>query len=150
MSLAGEVIEAKRRVLWTPTWSNVTQGSGAINEGWYLQREDGLVDYAFRLQFGTTPSFSTTIQITLPEEAWTGSGTELQATVGYYNFRDSSATYHFSGSLGVWSSDGLAASFNGAWDATAPRLRVTNAVPITVAVDDVLSGAGTYLPAREA
>jgi hypothetical protein len=149
MALAGATVLAKRRVLWTPTWSNVTQGDGAINEGYYVERADGWVDFAFRLQFGTSPSFSSTIQINLPFESWTGSGTEVQLTIGGWTFRDTGSGHHYSGSLGIWSSAGTSASFNGAWDGTAPRSRITNAVPATVAVNDVLSGNGSFLLASE-
>lgn len=147
MSLAGEVIEAKRRVIWTPSYTAVTAGTGAVNEGYYIEDEDGWVTFAFRLQFGTSPSFSSSIRLTLPSEAWTGGGTEIQATIGTWTFRDTSVPYHFSGSMGIWAADGLDVSFNGAWDGTAPRSRIANTIPVTVAVDDVLSGMGKYLPA---
>ena len=150
MSLAGETVQAERRTLWTPTWTSVTQGTSAINEGWYLERSDGLVDFRFRLQFGTTPSFSATIRLTLPSEAWTGSGSEIQSQIGWWGFRNSSDPYHYSGTLGIWATDGLDVSFGGAWDGTAPRSRITNGVPFTVADDDILSGGGTYLPAANA
>lgn len=128
---------------WTPTWANVTQGTGAVNEGYYLDLGDWII-WQFRLQFGTSPSFSSTIQINLPAAAWTGGGVSLQATLGSWTFRDTSAGKHYAGSIGIWSSAGTSASFNGAWDSTIPNSRITNAIPVTVAVDDVLSGGGIY------
>jgi hypothetical protein len=129
--------------IWTPSWSSVTQGTGAVNAGYYLDLGDWML-FSFRLQFGTSPSFSSTIQMTLPAAAWVGGGTNIQATCGSWTFRDTSGTYHYSGSMGIWSSAGTSVSFNGAWDGTQDRGRITNAVPVTVQVDDVLSGCGIY------
>lgn len=131
---------------FTPTWTNVTPGTSAVNEGYYATVNDA-VFWWFRLQFGTSPAISGTAQLALPVNALTGGGTALQATLGSWIFRDTSATYHYSGALGVYSSAGTSASFNGAWDGTAPRTRITTSVPFAVAVDDVLSGSGVYLKA---
>lgn len=129
---------------FTPSWTNVTLGSGAVNEGRYVQIGD-LVFWWFRTQFGTSPAFSTTIQLTLPVTALAGGGNGVQATVGAWTFRDASAGDHWSGSIGLWSSAGTLASFAGAWNGTAPKTRIgTSGAPVTVAVDDVLSGSGHY------
>ena len=130
---------------WTPTWNSLTAGTGAVNEGWY-QRFGEWVFWGFRLQFGTSPSFASTIFVNLPVNAYTGGGTALQACLGSWVFRDSSAGTHYAGSIGIWSSAGTSASFAGAWGGSVPNSRVgtSGTAPVSVAVDDVLSGSGVY------
>lgn len=132
-------------VAFTPSWSNVTLGTSAVNEGYYTVIGD-LVFWQFRTEFGTSPSFSTTIQLGLPVAGWTGGGLGLQGTIGTWTMRDSSSQEHYSGSIGMWQADGTLASFAGAWDsgASKPSARMGPAKPITVAVQDVLSGSGVY------
>jgi hypothetical protein len=125
---------------FTPTWNNVTQGSGAVNTGWYT-RIGGLVYGGARLAFGTAPSFSTTITMDLPI---TANVDGIQEAFGSWIMRDTSALFHYAGSCGAWESGGISMSFAGCWTGTAPTSRMTVGVPITVAVDDVLSCSFHY------
>jgi hypothetical protein len=128
---------------WTPTLTGFTLGSGAVTS--YRFKQLGkIVWWQIRIQFGTSPSITTTALVSLPVAARTGGGTNIQDTVGTWTFRDDSAVFHYSGSCGVWASGGAECSFNGAWDGTAPRTRITTAIPFTVASSDVLSASGVY------
>lgn len=129
---------------FTPAWVNVTPGGGAENQGWY-QQIGSFVLWGFRLEFGTSPAISGIAELTLPVVAYDGGGTGLQACLGEWNLRDASGTVkHHGGSIGVFGSGGTLASFAGAWDATAPQLRVTTNIPFAIALNDVLSGTGCY------
>jgi hypothetical protein len=126
---------------WTPTWTNVTPGTGNSNAGWYELIGDK-VYFGGRLQLGTTPSFSGIVEVSTPVSMWVGGGNQLQMCEGSWIFRDASASDHYAGALGIWSSAGTELSFSGAWNGTAPSKRITTAVPVTCAVDDVLSFSG--------
>jgi hypothetical protein len=128
---------------FTLTWTNLTPGSGALSEGWYSVVNDWCL-WGFRLQFGSTPSVASIASLNLPVTAYTGGGTSLQASLGSWLFRDSSASDHYGGSIGVFSSGGTDCSFAGTWNGSAPSRRITTGQPVTVAVDDVLSGGGCY------
>jgi hypothetical protein len=131
-----------RTIPFTPTWTAVTVGSGAENEGWY-QQIGSFVLWGFRLEFGTSPSLSGEARIALPVDAYDGGGTALQACLGTWIYRDASAPInHWSGSMGLYS--GGQCSFAGAWDGTAPRKRINATDPFVVALNDVLSGTGYY------
>lgn len=131
---------------FVPTYTNAVLGSGAINDGHYTVIGD-LVFWQFRTEFGVTPSFSTTIQLTLPITAWLPSaGTLIQGPAGNWNFRDTSAGEHYSGSMGMWDGTGTLVSFSGAWDSATTKhsSRIAPAKPFTVGFQDVLSGSGVY------
>lgn len=146
--LAGQTIKASDAFTlntFTPVWTGVTLGAGAINEGWYQQIGDAVL-WGFRAQFGTAPALTAVVNLDLPVIAFAGGGLSLQGCLGSWIFRDSSGTvHHFSGSIGIWDAAGVQCAFSGAWDGTAPQLRIVNGgIPFTVAVDDVLSGSGFY------
>lgn len=146
--LPGQIIRASdsfNTVLFTPT-TNFTVGTGAVSEGWY-QTLGQWVLWGFRIQMGTSPSWPSTITVSLPVTAYAGNGTGLQASLGSWMFRDDSATTHYSGTMGVFDSGGLTASFGGAWSGTVPNSRISPGTPVTVAVTDILSGTGVYLAA---
>lgn len=130
--------------LFTPTWTNVTIGTtGVANEGWY-QQIGSMVMWGFRLELGTGGSFSSTINLDLPVPAYVGGGLSLQNNIGSWLLRDTSASNHYAGSIGIWSGSGLSCSFAGAWDGTAPRTRVNASSPVATAAGDVFTGSGVY------
>lgn len=143
--LAGQIIRASDSFniqTFTPVWTNVTVGTGAINEGWYLQQGD-LVNWGFRLQFGTGGTSSGSVILDLPVAAFTGGGNGLQWTVGSFIIRDASASAaNYAGSLSIFTSGGVSAAFSLGNSTT----RANNTVPIAgnYAIDDVISGQGVY------
>lgn len=128
---------------FTPTWTNLTQGTSATAEGWYSLVNDWCL-WGFRLQFGTSPSVAGIVTLNLPAAAYAGGGTGLQASLGSWVFRDVSAGDHYGGSIGCYDATGGTASFNAAWNGTSPSRRITTGQPVTVAIEDVLSGGGAY------
>jgi len=115
MPLAGDPIKASDLYdlrTFTPTWVNVTTGSGAVNEGWWLRSGD-LVHWGVRLEFGTSPAFSSTIAMNLPVTAWTGGGSGFQMTIGAWICRLGGSS-HWAGSAGIYDSGGTQVSFAGA------------------------------------
>lgn len=153
--VAGQTIKASDTFTmndYTPTLSNITIGSGGITEGWYQQIGE-LVIWGFRLQFGTSPALSTSASalVSLPVTADTGGGTGLQACIGSYILRTSTAS-HYAGSIGCFESAGINASFAGTWNSSTPipnervggRSTVIYPQGVTIAVDNVLSGSGQY------
>src|SRR3972149_5993785 len=131
------------------TTDGVTIGSGgAITTNYCKAGRGDLVFFNGHIVFGTSPSFSTVITVTLPTNANTSDFDlidRVQWCAGSWVFRDNSAVYHYAGSLGVWNVSGTEVSFGGAWNGTSPRRRIESAVPFTVAVDDVLSWEGYYV-----
>lgn len=124
-------------VPWTPTWNSVTLGSGAFNSGYYLNIGD-MTFFFFMVQFGTSPSFASTISFNLPTTAYTW-GSRLQQCLGVWNMRDDSAAAHYSGAIGGWDTGGVSASL------TYSPTRVTGGTPFTIAANDILSGHGFYI-----
>lgn len=148
--LAGQIIRASDMFnlqSFTPTWTAVTQGAGAINEGWYQTIGDWVL-FGARLEFGTAPSFSSTILMNLPVLAYTGGGAATNATVGSWMFRDNSGPTHYAGTMAMSSTAGDSTTFNGGWHVTnaRPDGRISNSgpVPITLQVGDILSCTGSY------
>lgn len=147
---AGQTIrssDAFGLVTFTPSWSNLTLGTGAVNEGWY-QPIGRMVLWGFRLEFGTSPGLpGGSVLCALPSgfAAYTGGGLSLKATLGSWTYRTSSSV-HYSGSLGAFEAAGLNAAFAGAWTGTAPNGQIgsTN-LPAAPVVQGVLSGSGVYL-----
>lgn len=130
---------------YTPGLTNITLGAGGTNHGWYTKLPGGWINGAFYLVFGTSPSIAATCDIGLPEAAWQPIASVIQICVGSWTFRDQSPSiYHYGGALGIWAPAADSVSMNGAWDGTAPRLRMTNAIPFTVAATDILSGQFSY------
>ena len=129
---------------YTPTWVGVVLGSGALNEGWSTQLGK-LVHWGIRVEFGTTPSFTSTITVGLPALAYTGGG--FSACVGSWVMRDNSNSgpaLAWGGSVMTNATNGSAASFAGGWTGATPSQRVAGGVPFTIDVGDVLSATGTY------
>ena len=138
---------------WTPTWD--TAGNGGFttdgagwSEGFYM-RIGNLVHAEFRVELGAGFVVDTgTFALYLPVTAyntWSGSG--LQSAIGSWTIRDDSALYHHAGTMGLYASDGLRASFNGAWDSgsSRDRARVKDDEPMNPWQDgDVMSGNLTY------
>jgi len=135
-----KITDTLNLVTFTPSWTALTIGTGAVNEGWYNQ-QGSIVNWGFRLQLGTSPGGAgTTIQIDLPLPAWTGGGNSLQAVVGSFNIRDASTVNQYPGTITVFSSSGLSAALSLA----AGNTRWNSTTPMAVAVDDIISGSGTY------
>lgn len=119
-------------------------GTGASREAWYCQ-VGKIVHFGGRIQFGTgSPAINAVLQMDLPVQAFVGGGSGLTAALGTWQFRDTSAVAHYGGPVAVYASAGMTASFNGAWNGTAPLQRVQASIPFVVATDDVLSWSGTY------
>lgn len=133
---------------WTPSWSVSTgsfaAGSGAVNEGWWLQI-GRVVHWGFKLQLGSSPTIGGTLLLTLPVEAWVGGGAGLQVGLGSWIYRDNSVPAHWSGTIAGWDAGGTRASFSGAWSGSAPNTRINATQPFAYAVDDTLAGSGVYL-----
>jgi len=128
---------------WTPTFSTgvTTMGVGTTATGWYTNRA-GIITGQFYVVFAGSPVFASTIAMDLPV---TADADGYQAVCGSWIFRDQAPSlYHYSGELGIWSGANNSVSFSGAWDGTAPRTRVTNGTPFTVAATDILSGNLSY------
>ncbi len=143
MPAAGDPVKITDSFLlntFTPVWTALSIGTGAINEGWWNQ-QGSIVNWGFRLQLGTAPSGAgTTIQIDLPVNAWVGGGNSLQAAVGVFNIRDASTVNQYPGTLTVFSSGGGSAAFS----LPTGNTRWNSSTPMAVAVDDIISGSGTY------
>lgn len=138
---------------WTPTWD--TSGGGGFtsvgagqNQGFYQRFGTGtgsLVHAEFRVELGAGFSTDTgTFVLILPVAAYIWAGSVVQGTIGNYTIRDDSVPYHYSGSLGLWSSSADRVSFNGSWDGTKPRSRVDSNDPVVWASGDILSGTLSY------
>lgn len=132
---------------YTPTFAaGVTAvGTGAVREGWYCQIGK-IVHWGGRIQFGTSPTINATIQMDMPVQAHVGGGNGLTNSLGAWQFRDDSVTFHYAGTVAIYSSGGVVASFNGAWDSTAPRNRLgaASTPAASVAANDILTWSGTY------
>lgn len=144
--LSGQILRASDLgfTTFTPTWSNLTAGSGASNEGWY-EVVGNMIHWGFRLEFGTSPSYSSSILMNLPVTAYAGGGTGLAGHVGAWGAR-SSGTINYAGSIVVNDSGGLQAAFKGAWSGSVPssNIGVSSSTPFTPASGNVLSGSGSY------
>ena len=127
---------------WTPVIGTgvTSMGVGTTATGWY-QNLSGIVTAHFYVLFAGSPAFASTIALDLPVAA---DADGIQASFGSWVFRDNSAVQHYAGTLAVWSGGATSVSFSGAWDGTAPRSRVTNGTPFTVAAGDILSGNLSY------
>ena len=133
---------------WTPTWAQggfSSVGGSGQNQGHYIQI-GSFVFAAFRIElaagFVATAGIAA---INLPVQAYSlWSVTNSVSTLGSWTARDDSATNHYSGSLAKSSSTGTAAFFDGAWNGTTNKGRVTETVPFTWAANDILSGSLTY------
>jgi hypothetical protein len=148
--LAGQIIrteDAFELQSFTPTYTNLTLGTGNSNEGWY-QMIGQFVLWGFRTELGTGGTATTTVTMDLPVDAYSGGGVSLQGALGSWIFRDSSAGDHYSGSIGIFQAAGDVCSFAGAWAAAgtiSPRTRLfTASSPVVPAIGDVISGTGCY------
>lgn len=124
---------------FTPTWTGLTLGTGASNEGWY-QTQGNLVFWGLRLQLGTGGTATTTVQFDLPVTAWTGGGNSLTTTLGSAHLRDQSALAFYSGVVTSWNAAGTQGCFSFAGNTS----RWSNTAPVATAVDDVISASGVY------
>jgi len=135
---------------FTPSYTGFAPGSGAVNVG----RVYSIGDFVFvwwRTQCGTSPSFSSTIQMALPSPytGYAGGGTEIQSCMGFWNYRDDSETEHWSGACGMWSSSANSVSFSGAPMPTSykPATRLGTSSSISPGTSDVLSGVLVFVTA---
>jgi len=133
---------------WTPSFTNVTLGSGNSLSGWYTN-VGGLVSAGFYLVFGTSPAFTGSVILDLPVAA---NVPGLQHALGSWVLRDTSTVLHYSGTIAGWDSGGNQGSFSGAWNSTtlvpAGRLGSANVIGSTggpaIASGDILSGQFNY------
>ena len=130
---------------YTATTTGIVLGSGGTITTRYMRPGTGdLVFFNGYIYFGTSPSTSATIHITLPVTADVAA---VQWCYGAWVYRDESATEHYSGGIGGWDSTGTEISFSGAWDGSAPKDRIRPGVPVTVAAGDRLSWEGWIVAA---
>jgi hypothetical protein len=134
---------------WVPTFGGLggisSVGAGVI-EGFY-QQIGKLVFAQFRIELGAGFSFTgSTFEMNLPVTAYVFGGAGNQAALGSWTMRDDSVPDHYAGTLGLAGPSGLACHFNGAWDGTSPKKRLTSTAgtPITYASGDVISGVLHY------
>jgi len=143
MAFAGEQINSSDvfgMVDFTPVWSDLTLGTGAVNEGWY-QRIGDLVTWGFRTQIGTSPSGTgSSYRVDLPVAAWVGGGSSLQAAVGAGIYR-ATGTTNWVLVPSVFSSSGLSVAFT-VGDSGGGRASSTT--PVAVASGHVISASGVY------
>ena len=131
---------------WTLEFTGgfVSAGSGGVMEGHYCQIGK-LVHAEFRIQVGTSPTFTgTTLDLDLPVPAFVWGGNGVWGPLGSWIIRNNSPTEFYAGSIGLSSTSTGRASFAGAWNGTEPAGRVTNTLPIAFAVDDEFSGTLDY------
>lgn len=131
---------------WTPTWGSVSLGSLPAVEAWY-QQVGQMVMWQVFLEWGAGPSMSSTMTMTLPVTAYTGTGSGLQRTYGSWIFR-TSGTSHYAGTVGGFDSGGTQASFVGSWQAASAkpdqRVGVTSITPLAPVVAQTFSAGGVY------
>lgn len=140
--LAGQIVRASDAFGLTAfnlNWTSFNPGTGPASEGYY-QTIGRMVMWWFRVQLGTSPSGSGTYLLDLPVTAYTGGGNGLNACLGNWNYRVS-GTVFYAGSMSVFASNGLQASFT----LTSSTGRMNNTTPVSPAVDHVFSGGGVYL-----
>ena len=147
--VSGQLIRASDSyslVTFTPTFTGWTLGSGAVSEGWY-QQIGQMVLWGMRLEWGTTPVFTSSLLMAFPVTAYASSGgSGLAATVGSWSGR-AGGTTNYSGTCEVNDSGGVNMKFGGAWNGTVPASNFGQAAtntPYTPAVGLVLSASGVY------
>ena len=111
--------------LFTPTWNNVTVGTGATNQGRYLRIPGGLWIETY-LEFGTSPSVSGFASYDIPG-GYTERGGNFQA-LGGASLRDGTLDYVAQCRTNP-AHDGITLL----WDDN----QVTTATPYTVAAGDI-------------
>ncbi len=130
-------------VTFSPSWSNLTKGTGWTDEGWYLQigRQ---VTIQYTITLGTSPSFASTLLMTLPVACITST---LDTAVGSWVYRDDSLTDWPCGTVVLTSASTVRLA--GAWNGTAPINTVgqTSSTPASPAVGDKISMCLSYLSA---
>lgn len=134
------------------SFSGMSRGSGHTTVTKYCRLGHGnLVFFTGHITFGTGASFSDIVTVTFPSAVNTTDydlQDRLQWCAGSWVFRDNGVPYHYAGTLGVWNTSGSEFSFGGAWNGTAPKRRIDNGIPFTVAVNDTLSWQGYYVSTR--
>lgn len=143
--VAGQIIKASdmfNLVTFTPTWTNFTTGSGAVNEGWY-QQIGSMILWGIRLEMGTSPSYSASILLTMPVNAYTGGGASLAANYGSWSLRTGS-TSTYAGEVVGNATDGSNAKFAGVSTNDQIGRTTTTGPPIAPASGQVLSASGCY------
>lgn len=146
---SGQLIRASdsfSTVAFTPSFTGITVGSGAISEGYYTQI-GRWVTWWMRLELGTSPSFTASVLMAFPVAAYASSGgTGLAAAVGSWAFR-SSLSANYAGTCQVNDSGGVNMKFGGAWNGTNPgnNVGVSTSTPATPVATNVLAASGTYL-----
>lgn len=149
MPLAGDLIRASDAFQLntaTPSFSNITLGSGAVSEIWWQQLGE-MVMWGMRVEFAGSPVWGPTLSVTmaLPVTAYAGGGGSLGGALGTWAARDS-GTANYAGVVAIFDSGGVNATFSGAWDGSSPKARigVGSGVPFTLGAGDVLSASGIY------
>lgn len=126
---------------WTPSWVDLTLGSGGTQTGWYTN-VNGLVNAQFYLVFGTSPSFGGAINFALPVPA---NVTGLAAALGSWVYR-LSGTSHYTGTVSGWDGGGVSGSLAGAWTGSVPNGRVGTGTttPTAPSSGNIISATLTY------
>lgn len=138
---------------WSLVWQNgpTALGAGGVAEAFY-QRVGNRVHAEFRIEFGTSPTFSgSTFELLLPVPALASGGE--QKAIGRWLARDDNVTKHYAGAISCRNSSGVEVDFGGAWHTTdaKPYSRVSSSAGVPIpggwAAGDVFSGVVTYLAA---
>ena len=144
MSLAGQYVRSSDVELWTPTWTNLSLGTGPTQEGYYFVSEDRAVTAHYHLIVGTGGSWSGTTSFTLPVTCITGT---LDMAIGSFVYRDNSLTDFYAGTVVLLSA--TEARCVGLWSGTLPVdiLGQGGTSPVALAVSDKVSVQLSYLAA---
>lgn len=127
---------------FTPTWTNVTQGTtGLVNTGHYSQAGKWIT-VQFNLTLGTGGAFTGSATMTLPFPA--ASSVVAGEALGVVRMQDTSAPLRRNGL--VLLSTSTTAIF-AVENATPASVTANATVPFTWAATDLLSGTFTYLAA---
>lgn len=140
-NLQGDFVPMGAWESWTPTLTNITQGSGTVTARFV--RVGRFIEFYFRFVFGSGSAVGTDPQFTLPaapSSIYDQAGVD---TLGVATIRDSgSATF---GGVCLWLS-GSTAIFR-YWNAAGTALtalQITASAPMTWATSDVLLATGRY------
>ena len=130
---------------YTPTWSNLTLGTGATNEAAFI-RIGSLVTVRFRFVLGTSPTVGTNPEMSLPDGDSLATFYDTNMPIGFALARDNStftnSTYGF-----MREASGGGVRFGWAQSNMGNPGGINSANPFTWAASDELSGQFTYEPA---
>lgn len=124
---------------WTPTWTNLTVGSGSVE---YHYRQVGKwVDIYLRFRYGAGSAVGTSPQFTLPAALASYYGTTDDALPLHCEIRDAATTSRV-GRLTRGSTTSIAVISY--WNSTPAPASITSTAPWTWTTNDEIAVWGTY------